>query len=140
MTMDKQHQAANIIAPLINVAAAGAVTARNRCAAIAIAGASGTFDLTTYLQPGVLNGHYLTAQADGGDVFLFFNNVNAGTVDETVTTAGGVTACWKIPNGTVQHFCIPQDYTWLVAKGSVACKLRIYVSSIAADETIGERI
>jgi hypothetical protein len=140
MNTAKMQQAVNVIPPLINVAAAGAVPARNRCAAIPLTTASTVFDLTTYLSPGVLLGHFITFQADGGDAYLVFNNANSGTVDETITTAGNATVCWKIPSGTSQDFAIPENYTFLVAKGSATMKLRAYVSSLADSQPVSEGV
>ncbi len=140
MNPAKMQQAVNIIPPLINVVAAGAEPAHMRCAAIPITTSSTVFDLTTYLTPGITRGHFISCQADGGDVYLVFNNVNGGSVDETITTAGTVTVCWKIPNGTMQDFAIPEDYTFLVAKGSATCKLRIYLSSLADAQPVREGV
>lgn len=119
-----EFEAAHCIAPLINSAG------HNRIGVVAIGTGSAVFDLSTYLTA-ISRGHYLTLQADGGDVYFAMNNVNGGTVDESNTTAGNATVCWKIPNGTVQHYQLVEDFTFLVAKGSVACKLRLHVSSLS---------
>lgn len=140
MNPSKMQQAVNVIPPLINVAAAAPEPAHFRCAAIALTTSSARFDLTLYLTPGITRGHFVTCQADGGDVYLVFNNADAGAVDETITTAGTATVCWKIPNGTTQDFAITEDYTWLVAKGSAACKLRMYVSSLADAQPVREGV
>lgn len=70
---------------------------------------------------------FLTFQADGGDVYFAFNNANSGSIDETATS--GATRCWKIPDGTSIDRKLSDGFTWLITKGSAACKLRIQVSS-----------
>jgi hypothetical protein len=140
MNPSKLSQAVNIIPPLINVAAAAPEPAHFRCAAIPLTTSSARFNLELYLTPGITRGHFISCQADGGDVYLVFNNADAGAVDDAITTAGTATVCWKIPIGTTQDFAIPENYTWLVAKGSVVCKLRIYVSSLADTQPVNEGV
>ncbi len=86
-------------------------------------------DLSAVAQLGADVASYIwTVEADGGDVWFAFNNVSSGTVLETATT--GDTRCARLANGTTRDMRIGQlGYTHLVAKGSVACLLRIYRSS-----------
>jgi hypothetical protein len=78
-------------------------------------------------------------EANGGDVYWAINNSNAGTVDETNTTASNATQCAVIPNGTFKDVRLPWVKiggsataglaTWLIIKGSAACTLRVSLSS-----------
>ncbi len=78
-------------------------------------------------------------RADGGDVYYFFNNADAGTVDQEEVAAGDADQCDVIPSGTFIDVRMPWVKigggataglaTWLVVKGSVVCTLRISISS-----------
>ncbi len=139
MSHSIEQEAANIIAPILNVA--GQLTQF----VLSVATASARVDMSTLLTQWSA-GHYLTVQADGGTVYLAFNVADAGAIDETVTTAGAVTLCQAIPDGQTRHFRLPpiddagsgNPYQWLIHKGSVACKLRGYISSLAPSQNTAD--
>lgn len=118
---DNIAEATHRIAPLLNTAT------MLRGAAISVTTSSARHDLTLRLTK-VLDGHYYSFRAEGGTVYLAFNNADSGAVDETAVAAG-VTECYSIPDGSEEDWQIPANYTWLIVKGSVACKLRIALSS-----------
>jgi hypothetical protein len=55
------------------------------------------------------------------------NNADAGTADETATS--GNNRCYSLDDGERMDLRLRNGYTWLVAKGSAACTLRVYRSS-----------
>lgn len=125
MSSAVEIEAANIIAPVLNGAG---VHARNRIAAIATSTSSAVTDLTSLISD-VGKGHYLTFMADGGDIYVAFNNANSGSIDETATGAG-VTIPWKLEDSLPQHFRIVENYTYIITKAATGTpKLRVYVSS-----------
>ena len=124
-------EAVNPIAPLMGKIRAIAVTtssARHNLAALAEFGTGGD-DMARVFR----------LEADGADVYFFFNNADAGTVDQTNTTAGNANQCAVIPMGQFRDVRMPWVKagagattgiaTWLVVKGSAACTLRITLSS-----------
>lgn len=122
-----------IIAPLINTAT------RLRGCVVAITTSSARTNLApllTALNQGDAN--YFDFTADGGNVYFFLNNSDAGTIDEAATGAGVTVAGGVLFNGVTRSFKIPNGYTWIVAKGSAACNLRIAVSSRGYNQQIGE--
>jgi len=124
-------EAVNPIAPLMGKIRAIAVTtssARHNLAALAEFGTGGD-DMARVFR----------LRANGADVYYFFNNADAGTVDEANTTAGNANQCDVIPNGTFIDVRLPWVKigggataglaTWLLVKGSAACVLRVTLSS-----------
>jgi len=110
-----------------------------RAVAVTAASARHNMALSTEVWTDVIAGRRLRLTADGGDVYFFFNNADAGTVDEAMTTQGNANQCdvifasssivvrppfVKIGGANVAGVC-----AWLVVKGSVACTLRISVAS-----------
>lgn len=121
--MNQEH-AASICEPRIG-----------KIAVISVTGTSGRTNLAAAAQLGVnadqsdpiQRGRFITLQADGADVYFFFNNSDAGTADETATTGNDRT--WTLKAGIPQDFILRDGYTWLVHKGASNTKLRAYVSS-----------
>jgi hypothetical protein len=127
-----EYEAANIIAPVLNGSGA---KGRDRILAIEITDTSARVDLSGLI-PEIGNGHYLTAMADGADVYFAFNNADSGTVDDAATD-DGATVCWKLPVDQPQHFRLVQNFHWLVAKtASGTALLRIYVSGCVSAEEV----
>lgn len=113
----------------------------NKIRAIAVTATSARHDMavSTEVWTDVIAGRSLIMTADGGDVYFFFHNADAGTVDEANTTQGNANQCEVIhasmsrkvrppfvPDGAGATVGLCQ---WLVVKGSVACTLRISVDS-----------
>lgn len=122
-----------IIAPLINTAT------RERGCVVAITTSSARTNLSpllTALSQGDAN--YFDFTADGGNVYFFMNNADDGTIDDTATGSGVTVAGSVLFNGVTRGYKIPNGYTWLIAKGSAACNLRIQVSSRGPGQQIGE--
>lgn len=117
-------EAENIIAPIMNGAGYGG---KSRIAAFAATTASGTTNLADYLSDWD-DGHFLTLVATE-NLYVFFNNEDAGTVDETEVTAEHADAAWLIPAFSYFHFRILKDYSWLVHKAASNCTVRVYLSS-----------
>jgi hypothetical protein len=119
------EEAANILSPHIG-----------KIAAIAVATSSARTDLAAAAQLGAEHGNgYLTFVADGGKVWFFLNNADAGTADEAAVTGNDRT--FVIPDGGRMDFKLRNGYTWLVHKGSAACVLRVYRSSSLGPGTAG---
>jgi len=118
---DNAAEANHRVCPILNSSAI------KRLAAISVTTSSARHDLTLRLT-NVNDGHYYTFRAEGGTVYLAFNNADSGSVDETAVAAG-VTECFCLPDGAEEDWQVPSGYTWLVVKGSAACKLRIALSS-----------
>lgn len=143
MTTNIEQEAANIIAPLLNIAAAAGVPELCAQMALPITAASTIFDLNTYLSAW-RKGHFLTLHADGGDVYLAFSKVNAGTVDPAITAAKAVTLCQRIPSGQDRTFRLPvidgpndTAYEYIIARTSAGtATLRGYISSMAPMEDV----
>ena len=143
MTTQIEQEAANIIAPLLNIAAAAGIPEQCDQMALPITAVSKIFDLNTYLTAW-RKGHFLTLHADGGDVYLAFHKANGGTVDPTVTTAKAVTLCQRIPSGQDRTFRLPPidspadtAYQFIVARTSAGtATLRGYISSLAPAEDV----
>ncbi len=76
--------------------------------------------------PGSDSGHLIEMIADQA-CYLFFNNANSGTVDETATS--GATQAYLLPANVPRTYNLAHGYTWLVVKGAAACKLRVHISS-----------
>lgn len=110
-----------------------------RAVAVTAASARHNMALSTEVWTDVIAGRRLRLTADGGDVYFFFNNADAGTVDEAMTTQGNANQADVIfASSSVivrPHFVkIGAGATaglaaWLVVKGSVPCTLRISVVS-----------
>ena len=143
MTTSVEQEAANIIAPLLNIAAAAGIPEQCDQMALPITATSTVFDLNTYLTAW-RKGHFLTLHADGNDVYLAFHKANSGTVDPTITTAKAVTLCQKIPSGQDRTFRLPPvdspndtPYQYIVARtSSGTATLRGYLSSIGHMEDV----
>lgn len=143
MTTSVEQEAANIIAPLLNIAAAAGVPELCNQMALPITAVSAVFDLNTYLSAW-RKGHFITLHADGGDVYLAFHKTAGGTVDPTVTTAKAVTICQRIPSGQDRTFRLPAAdspndtaYQFITARTSAGtATLRGYISSIGHSEDI----
>lgn len=93
----------------------------------------------------------VTAQAD---VYYAFNSENAGSIDQTVTSAASVQACDLIPGGAKLPFRPPyasqQDINssagaitnlgmcrYLIVRGDVASTLRFYVAGEKPSQRVG---
>ncbi len=132
MSSTVELEAANIIAPVLNGAGRRAL---NRIAAIATSTSSARTDLSTLISD-VGDGHYLTLMADGGDIYIAFNNADAGSIDETATGAGA-TVPWKLEDSVPQHFRIVENFYWAIHKAaSGAPKLRVYLSSCGSQQEV----
>ena len=83
MGTPKEFEAANIIGPALNVAAAGGFPAVRVQFAIDVSTSSAANDLSTYLTK-FKNGHMLTIHADGGDVYYAFGINNSGSIDTPI--------------------------------------------------------
>lgn len=117
--MPVQEEGANVLSPNINKIAVLSVTTGSTRADLAAAGQ--------------LNGEeskgFITLKADGGKVWFFFNNADAGTADEAETGAGTpANRTFMIADGESFRCRLRDGATWIVMKGSVACKLRVYRS------------
>lgn len=125
MTDPVEIEAANIIAPLINTATR--VRQGQLACSTVVAGA----DVGSLLTKGK-DGHFVSFFADGGDIYVFFNNSAAGTPDPAATgTATGV--CQKIPSGTWVNWKMVADYTFVRAIMSTGnASLRYYISSMGS--------
>jgi len=141
MTTQIEQEAANIIAPLINVAAAAGIAEQCAQMALPITATSTAFDLSAYLSAWN-RGHFLTLQAETADVYFALSTVNTDTVDPTVTTAKAVTLCQRVPSGQDRVVRIPGidkpgqlPYRYLIARtSSGSAILRGYISSIGLSE------
>jgi hypothetical protein len=132
MSAAVEYEAANIIAPVLNGSGA---KARTRILAIEVTDTSARVDLSTLIAE-IGNGHYLTAIADGGDVYFALNNADAGAVDETAVD-DAVTVAWKLPADQPQHFRLVQNFHWLIAKTATGtAQLRLYVSGCVQAEEV----
>jgi len=113
-------EAANVAAPHIG-----------QIAVIAVTTSSGRTNLAA---SGQLNGEesksFITLVADGGKVWFFMNNADAGTADETAVS--GNDRVMMIPDGGRMDFRLRDGFTWIVHKGSATCKLRVYRSGRGA--------
>jgi hypothetical protein len=99
--------------------------------------ASASYFSTGLAADGPLDGQIFDFTADGGNVYFFLNNEDAGTADNTAT-GNGVTVCGGVLfDGVTRPFIIPNGYTWLVAIASASCNLRIALSSTANGQSIG---
>jgi hypothetical protein len=139
-----EFEAANIIGPALNVAAAGGFPAIRVQFAIDVTTSSAANDLNTYLTK-FKNGHYLTLHADGGDIYYSFDVSNGGSIDTTARGAGGATVCQKIPSGQDRSFRVPpgstsptgNPYRYLLLRTATGTAVaRGYVSSLNSGETI----
>ena len=115
---DVELNAANILAPHMG-----------KVAVISIAASSARTNLAAaaQLDTAAEKGRFVTLQADGADVYCFFNNADSGTADETATSGNNRTFCLKA--GVAYHFILRESYTWLVHKGAAVTTLRAYISS-----------
>ena len=85
----------------------------------------------------VILGRMLRMYADGNDVYYAFNSADAGTVDETNTTAANATQCACIPAGDFRDVRPPYIKgtglcSWLIVKvaaSTAAAVLRLEISS-----------
>lgn len=138
-----EQEAANVIPPCLNIVSAAGIPEQCNLMALPITTTSTIFDLNANLTAW-RKGHFLTLHADGGDVYLAFSKVNAGTVDNTITTAKAVTLCWRIPSGQSQSFRLPPidspldtAYQYIIAKTAAGtATLRGYVSSLGQMEDV----
>lgn len=113
-----EQEAAAIKAPHIGAISVLDVTTSSQRADLAAAAQLGSL---------VTQGHYVTLQADGADVYILFNNTDAGTADETATS--GNNRVFTLKSGVPYNFILTKGFTWLCFKGSAATKLRGWVSS-----------
>lgn len=127
MTTSVEFEAENILPPIINGSGLGA---KSRIGAFASAGASTRTNLATYLSDWD-DGHFITLVATE-NLYVFFNNANSGTVDETQVTAAHAGVGWLIPAYSYFHFRIAKDYSWLVHKAAASTTVRVYLSSSTA--------
>lgn len=85
---------------------------------------------TTELGASIKKGKFITLIADA-DVYFFFNTSNAGTVDETNTTAGNATRCFLLPAKLPMRVLVPQGgYHFIRYKTATTATLRAYISSM----------
>ena len=133
MTTSAAEEDLEVITPVINTAS------RLRGCVVAITTSSARTNLATLLT-NEDGGHIYDFTADGGNVYLFMNNADAGTIDETATGAGVTVAGRVIFNGQTLPLKFVNDYTWLVAKGSAACNLRIQLSSRGRGQNFGPAV
>lgn len=121
------EESANELAPImgqIAVVALDGTSSRTNLAAAAQLGTEATKGLITMVP-------------DGGNVYFFFNNSNAGTASSTEDGSGTPNNRTAFcPNGGRMDFALRQDpagagadYTWFVAKASAATLVRFYRSS-----------
>jgi hypothetical protein len=124
-------EAVNPIAPLLG-----------KIRAIAVTTSSARFDIaamTEFGSGGDDLARVFRFEATGGDVYIAFNTSNAGSIDETNTTASNATQCAVVRDGTFKDYRLPYVRlgggvpaglaTWILVKGSVACTLRVSLSS-----------
>lgn len=76
---------------------------------IAVTASSVVHDLSTRtnIWTELQNGRLVLADADGADVYYAFNAENAGSIDNTNTTAANQTQCARIPSGALVEFRPP---------------------------------
>jgi hypothetical protein len=120
MTDPVEIEAANYLAPLINTAAL--VRQGQLACTTSVSGV----DVGASLTKGK-DGHYIDLQADGADIYIFFNTSAAGTPDPAATGVG-VGVCWKIPDGSTLSCRLVASYTFLraiTATGSGSLRYRI---------------
>lgn len=74
----------------------------------------------------VADGSILDFIADS-DVYIAFNNSNAGSIDETANS--GATSCFLLVAKVPRRIQIAKGYTWLLTKAAAGTpKVRIYAS------------
>lgn len=138
MTTSVEQEAANIILPLLNVAAAGSVPAQIAQGVIATSTSSAREDISSL--SALARGRWLTVMNDGAsgeDVYIAFHNANSGSIDETAT-GYGVTVCHCLKAGERISGRLPgiddpagTNYKYLVHKSKTGTpKLRLYISSM----------
>ena len=130
MPTSNEFEDLEVIVPVINT------DTKVRGCVVAITTSSARTNLAALLN-GTRSGHVFDFTADGGNVYLFFNNADAGTIDETATGAGVTVAGRVIFNGQTVPLKFVNNYTWLVAKGSAACNLRVQLSSRGNGQNFG---
>lgn len=140
MTTSAEQEAANIILPLLNIAAAAPIKARIVNGCIATSTSSARQDLSSLSAIG--KGHFIELYADGADgedIYVAFNTADAGAIDETAT-GFGVTIPRCIKAGTYISGRLPANdsgaaYSWLIHKAkSGTPKLRVHITSIGHSE------
>lgn len=138
MSTNKEFEAANVLLPVINKPS-DPRGAKTRIAAIPITSASTAFNFATYFPNCYGQGHFFSLVADGGDVYFAFSDASGDTVDNTVTTAAAATLCQKLPSGSRWDGCLPDGYTYLIAKTSAGtATLRVSVSSVASGQSVSQ--
>ena len=119
---DRTIEFEGVKGPAINGIAAMAVTTTT---------AGTDLSLATQLGAGIKKGKFITLVADAA-VFFFFNTSDAGTVDETNTTAGNATRCFLLPANTPLRVLVPSGgYHFIRYKTATGtATLRAYISSM----------
>lgn len=95
MTTEAERQAANVTPPMASATPAEGVTA------LATSTTSATFDLDSYPE---FFGRYVDLKADGGKIYVVFDNDSTGSINESTTGASISAAtteatCWPITDG-----------------------------------------
>lgn len=135
MADNDEYKDLRTVAPVINT------STKIRQAVIAVTTSSARTNLAAsfpgLVAGGPLDGQYFDFTADGGNVYLFFNNSDAGTIDDTATGTGVTVAGGVVFNGQTKPFIVPSGFTWMVAKASANCNLRIALSSNSKGQRFG---
>lgn len=133
--MYETEQAMNVVPGRLGKVATIGVDATSR--RYSLVAAALTFGGATW-KDGVKDFIYLTIQADGGDVYYATNDTDAGTIDDTATTAAGgtlafvATAPVLIKNGAREEIRIARDvdrYLLLKCPSGSTAIARIFASS-----------
>lgn len=141
MTTAAEQEAANIILPLLNIAAAAgppAIPAQITQGVIATSTSSAVSDISSLTA--LARGRFLTIMNDGAsgeDVGIAFHNANGGAIDETAT-GFGATVCHMLKAGERISGRLPgidapggTPYKYLLTKSkSGTPKLRLWLSSM----------
>ncbi len=135
MISNEDYKDLQTILPVLNT------SAKVRGCVIAVTTASARTNVASLI-PGIAageiyDGQYFDFTADGGNIYLAQTNGDAGSLDETATGAGATVAGGVIFNGQTKPYKFTSGYTWLVLKGSGNCNLRIALSSISQNSTLG---
>ncbi len=108
-----------------------------KCCVVAVTTSSAITDLTadTAIKLHLADASILTFLADGVDVYIAFNNVSSGTIDETQAT--GATSCFKLVSNQPTPMQMAKGYTFMLVKAASACKLRIFASGFNDMKSVG---
>lgn len=135
MISNEDYKDLQTILPVLNT------TAKVRGCVIACTAVSARTNVATLI-PGIaaggrLDGQYFDFTADGGNIYIAQTSGDAGTLDSAATGAGATVAAGVIFNGQTVPKKFTSGNTWLVLQSSANCNLRIALSSVSQNQSIG---